>query len=649
MSGIAGYWGYASRDIPTGIFAGFTDSLAHRGPDGCGIDHFPDVHLWLGHRRLAVIDLDNDPRQPLADAERRYWLTYDGTIYNDRALRDALRGFGHRFVSDSVGEVILAAYAHWGEDCLSRFNGMWALAIWDSRERRLFLARDNFGIKPLHYAKHGGAIAFASELKVFLRLPWIDGTFDPEILAETLNNLDEQEATPRTLLPNVHRLLAGHAMIVEASGETRHIAWWNMLDHLPVPAAGWHEQAGAFRALLLDACTLCLRSDALPAVEQSGGLDSSAIACSIAALDRDGMARGQLGEQWQAFIACCGDAQHDEYRDASMIADHAGMALHRVDIDDRQAREVIERVIFDHEIVFGFPRIGAWMLYRAMRDAGIRVSLAGIGIDDVLGSDTDYVEAALDAALRRLDLRRYREMRGVLRAMAGGNVAIGRASAWGEMRWLLRSSLAHLHLLEPMRKLRGHRSREAWLRPPMRPRPRRDDIGALSSLDGKLYRDFQRITPLYLANFDRASSAHGIETRMPFMDRRLVTYGFALPEQSRNGGGQTKRVMRQALAGMMPDAIRLRSRKTAFTVPLDDWARGALKPWLLDLCASRAFLNSDVWHGAAVRRFVERAIAGEASLHPAWPILQAHVLERAFIARAGEDFAPALERDMVMP
>jgi asparagine synthase (glutamine-hydrolysing) len=650
MSGIAGYWSYAARDIPTALFADFTDSLAHRGPDGCGIDHFPDVRLWLGHRRLATVARTNDPRQPLADAKRRYWLTYDGAIYNDRALRDELRGLGHRFMSAATGEVILAAYAQWGENCLARFNGMWALAIWDSRDRRLFLARDNFGIKPLHYAQRGGAVAFASELKAFLRLPWVDGAFDPEILIATLGNLDDQEATPPTLLPGVERLAAGHALIVEASGETRHIAWWNMLDRLPVPAADLSGQADAFRALLLDASKVCLRSDAPLAIEQSGGLDSSAIACSIAVLDRRA-ARRPSGDPRQAFVACFAATRHNEYSNARMVADHAGMALHRVDIDDRQARDVIDQVIFDHENIFGFPRIGAWMLYRAMRDAGIRVSLAGIGIDDVLGSDTDYVEAALDAALQRLDLRRYRGLRRVLRAMAGGNVDIGRATAWGEVRWLLRGAIAHLRLLESMRKIRGGRDDDALLRSPARSRRGRDDIvttpGA-ASLNGKRYRDFQRVTPLYLANFDRASSAHGIETRMPFMDRRLVSYGFALPEPSRNGGGQTKRVLRLAMTGMMPDPIRLRTRKTAFTVPLDDWARGALKPWLLDLCASRTFLDSDIWHGPTVRRIVERAVAGEASLHPVWPILQSHVLERAFIARAREDVASPQEQDMVL-
>ncbi|HLI20224.1 MAG TPA: asparagine synthase (glutamine-hydrolyzing) [Stellaceae bacterium] len=641
MSGIAGYWSYAAYDIPPAVFTGFLDGLKHRGPDGSGIDHFPDVRLWLGHRRLDVADRARDPRQPLADPQRRYWLSFDGAIHNDGELRDELRALDHRFVSDATSETVLAAYAQWAEDCLKRFSGMWALAIWDARERRLLLARDNFGIKPLHYIRRNGVVAFASELKAFLRLPWIDDAFDPEIVATTLDNLDEQEASPLTMLPGVHRLLPGHAVTITAAGEVRSRRWWNLLDHLPQPADELSHQAAEFRPLLLDACKLCLRADAPVGIEQSGGLDSSAIACSVAALDGGGARPERSREARHAFIACANNARHDEEENARIVAAHAGMKLQRVDVDDRDALAVIERVIFDHEIVFGFPRVGAWMLYRAMRASGIRVSLGEIGIDDILGSDTDYVEAALDRALRHLNLVRYYELRRVLRGMAGGNIEIGRATAWGELRWLLRSACAALHLLGPLRPFLRLPLKPSFLRFPAPTPVRRDDFEELrrvsfSSLDAKRYKDFCRITPLYLANFDRASAAHGIEARFPFMDQQLVAYAFALPERSRNGDGCTKRVLRLATEELIPDAIRLRTRKTAFTVPLDDWSRGALKPWLLDLCASRSFLENDVWHGPAVREFVERAVAGTTSLSPVWPILQCHALQRSFAARAGD-------------
>jgi len=139
VSGIAGYWGYAAHDIPATVFAGFVDSLAHRGPDGSGINHFPDMRLWLGHRRLSLLEPALEGRQPLADTKRRYWLTFDGTIYNEHTLRHQLRALGHSFASRSSAEMVLAAYAQWGADCLRRFDGIWAVAILDSRDRRLLL------------------------------------------------------------------------------------------------------------------------------------------------------------------------------------------------------------------------------------------------------------------------------------------------------------------------------------------------------------------------------------------------------------------------------------------------------------------------------------------------------------------------------
>ena len=181
MCGITGYWGYARADLARDTFEAFTHSLAHRGPDDFAIEHWPDARLWLGHRRLAIIDLSDRARQPLSYGNGRYWITYNGEIYNYLELRRELTGLGHRFVSDSDTEVVAAAYAQWGADCQLRFNGMWAFAIWDARDHQLFISRDRFGVKPLHYSLHNGAIAFASELKAFLTLPWIDGGFDVEI------------------------------------------------------------------------------------------------------------------------------------------------------------------------------------------------------------------------------------------------------------------------------------------------------------------------------------------------------------------------------------------------------------------------------------------------------------------------------------
>ncbi|HKT19567.1 MAG TPA: asparagine synthase (glutamine-hydrolyzing) [Stellaceae bacterium] len=652
MSGIAGHWGYAAHDLARETFARFTHALAHRGPEGFGIEHFPETHLWLGHRQLASFDRVDRATQPISYGDGRYWLAYDGEIYNHPELREDLRGLGHRLATDADGEVVAAAYAQWGSDCLLRFNGAWAFSLWDAHERRLVLARDRFGAKPLFYSTRGGALTFASELKAFLALPWIDGGFDPDALAQILIDIPAQESIADTLLPGVRRLLAGHYVIAESGGRIRAQKWWNSLDHLPRLPADFPSQVEAFRSLLFDACRLRLRGAGALAVEQSGGLDSSAIACSVARLA--GEDHDASSVRFRAFIARLVGTPYDEGKRARLVADHIGIPACEACIDDRSALENIEQLIFDHEIIFTLPRIGPWSLYRAIRGAGFHVSLNGNGADDLLGSDPDDLEADLRAAAARFDLRRCRELREVLGRLDDGTPS-DRLSIPRAMRRSVLRELRRLGLLRPVwTGLARGRATAAALRrfaalggsPNLRPggslvrqawpraEPPDPRFASMPRQQARHIAEFHVANALYLANFDRSSMAHSVQLRMPFMDWRLVTFALALPEASRNGGGYTKRILRCTTQGSMPDPIRLGTAKLGFVSPLDHWARASLKPWILDLCASRSFLESSVWNGPMAKAKVERFMAGCGTLRDVWPLLQAHVLAERFGARA---------------
>jgi asparagine synthase (glutamine-hydrolysing) len=660
MCGIVGYWAYSAEDLSQPTFEAFTHSLAHRGPDGFGIEHFASDRLWLGHRRLAIIDLSAHGRQPLSFADQRYWITYNGEIYNYIELREELRALGHRFVSATDTEVALAAYAQWGPACQLRFNGMWAFAIWDARERKLFLSRDRFGVKPLHYHLRNGAISFASELKAFLTLPWISGALDVEILSETLTNLQGHESTIYTLLPGVRRLPAGHAMQVSADGRVHITRWWNTLEHLPTVPVEPRQQAEEFRELFFDACRVRLRSDAPLATSLSGGLDSSAIACTISELGRQGKVANAPADWRRAFVICWKGTRYDEENYARTIVHHTGMTTHYENVDESTAVENIEKVIFDVESLYRDPKVGHWTIYRAMRANGICVSLDGSGADELLGGYPKCVETALDAAI---NLSRYADLRHVL----NGFDEVERLGVLGEIKRLLRHEFKRLRLLEPLNAV-GARLRqlgerfprlaglpipersEPVLRPYLGP-PRlynaKLDVETFgkSPFEAMLYSWFHSgMLPTLLRNFDRASMAHGIETRMPFMDWRLVTYGFALPEESKVGSGFTKRVLRMAMEGLMPESIRLRTNKFGFVSPIDVWTRGPLNSWVQDVCASRPFLDSPVWNGGAVRMSVERAIAAQKSIEPLWPIIQAHVLEQSFKRKARDHHSVGSER-----
>jgi asparagine synthase (glutamine-hydrolysing) len=661
VCGISGIWAYADHHLPAARFDAFVDTLAHRGPDGRGVRSFEDVRLWLGHRRLSILDVSEKGNQPMSYAAGRFWLTYNGEVFNYLELRDELRRLGHTFESDTDSEVVLAAYAEWGPACQLRFNGMWAFAIWDAWKRSLFLSRDRFGVKPLHYRNEGGSFSFASELKAFLALPDVSGALDETIMAETLGNINGQESTAETLLVGVKRLPGGYSMCVDADGQVSIERWWITLDHLPKVDSSFERQAEEFGRKFTDACRLRLRSDVPVATSLSGGLDSSAVACTVAQLAKRGDVEHAPSDWQQAFVAQFPGSDLDETKFAMTVVDATQLKAHYHPVDDALALRDIEKLIFDYEGIYWVPLVGPWSIYREMRNSGIRVSLDGHGADEMLGGYHFFVERALDAAMSsEFDFRRYIDLKRVLAGLAGGSGQVTRAGVMGDVRWLLKKQLVRLQLLEPLRgqvarlrsvyrhlsapltlsEFRGERLASSGVEPILAPRSGQRRLydestdvqtHGLSPLSAMLHSWFHgSVLPTILRSYDRASMAHGIEVRMPFMDWRLVTYAFALPEKSKIGNGYTKRVLREAMKGTMPEDIRLRTRKIGFTSPLDQWARGALKEWLLDTVSDRKFLESNVWSGPAVKRIVERSVAGNGSLNPVWPIINAHVLEKTF-------------------
>ncbi len=654
MCGISGIWSFEAG-IAASTFQRFNDSLAHRGPDGAGVEHFSESSLYLGHRRLAILDLTSQGRQPMAYANGRYWLTFNGEIYNFIELREELIGLGHSFRSSSDSEVILAAFAQWGEACQHRFNGMWAFAIWDHHRRELFLSRDRFGVKPLHYSSHGGRFVFASELKAFLALPWCEGSLDEALLAETLHNINGTEDAEATLLPHVVHLRAGHSLRVQQDGKVEVRQWWNTLDHLSPAPAAFAAQVEEFRGTFFDSCRLRLRSDVPVATSLSGGLDSSAVAATLATI-----MKGRHGERtpadWQrAFVACFPGTNLDEEHYARTVIEAFGLVPHYHAVDEAEALRHLEEVVFAYEGLYWVPLTGPWAIYREMRQAGVVVSLDGHGADELIGGYHFFIERELEALLTgQFRYRRYRDLKQTLRGLAGGSADRLNVGVAGDLRLLARHFLGHgwpSRLRQAFKALiarTGHTPYGALnnnhdaidygpLLNPFTGTPRlyAEDADLryrdMTPLARMLYVWFHHsVLPTLLRNYDRASMAHGVEVRMPFMDWRLVTRAFSLPDDSKIGAGYTKRILREAMSGILPDSIRLRTNKIGFTSPLDAWMRGSLREWVMDSIASRDFQQSAVWRGASVRGAAERAMAGRGSFSGIWPILNAHLLQHKF-------------------
>jgi asparagine synthase (glutamine-hydrolysing) len=533
-----------------------TALIAHRGPDGVGTWTSADRSVALGHRRLAIIDPGEGGRQPMTSADGRHVIVYNGEIYNFLELKIELENEGIRFQTESDTEVILAAWNKWREGMLFRFNGMWSLAIYDTQIRELFLARDRFGIKPLLYAHTPERVVFASEMRAILRSGIVSASLDTEVARRLVLDPFGVEGSSRTLFNPVSRLQAGHFLSIR-SGRLEVKRWWRTTDHLPALPQAESDRIAQFGSLFRDSVALRMRSDVPIGTSLSGGFDSSAVLCTMASLEQSGI--GQRGARsWRhAFVASFPGMPNDERPDAEIAAAWAAVTPTVIEIGRDQALEAIERVMSDLDDVYlGLPT-AVWNIYRELRNHRVLVSLDGHGADELMGA---YSQEGQAWAFRLKNLMgRYSSGQ----PAAQSAVDFARAAMLKGKGFLyLRGGLRHL---PPILSLVGADDTlpETW-----------------GGLNRRLYRMFHSsVLPTILRNFDRLSMAHGVEVRMPFMDWRLVTYTMALPDASKSSNGYTKVVARLAMAGKMPETIRMRAKKIGFNSPMPEWLNGPLVHW----------------------------------------------------------------------
>ena len=564
MCGIAGVLVDQGAELDAHDLRQLADALAHRGPDGEGIWVSADRSAGFVHRRLAIIDTSDRGHQPMHTVDRTHTIVFNGEIYNFIELRQQLLQLGSVFHSDSDTEVIVEAWRHWGKAMLSRFNGMWAMAIRDNVSGDVFLARDRFGIKPLLYTQSAGRFAFASEMRALSTLPWLDRRPDSEVATRLLFDPFSIEGGERSLLQSVRRLPAGHCAFVR-NGRIAVERWWRTTDHLVTPPATAAQQADHFREVFLDATRLRLRSDVSVGTCLSGGFDSSAITCAIAHVANSHHPHLREAKDWRhAFIASFPGQSNDETPQALEAADFAGVTPHVLTMRDDDALAQIDTVLDDLDDVYISLPTAPWQIYRELRRAGTVVSLDGHGADELMGAYRQEGQA-LGFWLRNM-----------LAWGSSHHRTFGRASESAKAAWLTARGLNFL---------RHHRaSAPADLGTPFD----RDELpAAWGPMNRRLYRMFHAtVLPTILRNFDRLSMAHGVEVRMPFMDWRLVTYVMSLPDDAKSAQGTSKFVARQAMAGLMPEGIRLGRRKVGFNSPMPEWLNGPLAPWV------QAILNS---------------------------------------------------------
>lgn len=640
MCGIAGLWCVDGSLFRREEFVRFLDSLTHRGPDGQGIYKDPDEMFYLGHRRLAILDLSERGTQPMSYGSKRYWIVFNGEIYNFLEIRKELESLGHVFHSNSDTEVILASYIQWGEECQFKFNGMWAFVIWDTKEKSLFLSRDRFGVKPLYYFWDGKRLGFASEVKAFAHLSGFEVCFDEQILSNVLYDVNCIESTDHSLIKSIQRLQGGYCASYKKGGTLSVRQWWDTLDHLVEVPETWEEQVLQFRSLFLDACRLRLRSDVPTATALSGGLDSSSVLAGISHARLSGNEGDRMPPDWrQVFSAHFPNTSQDESVFANQMVEHTKTIPFSCEINATTLVSQIDRVLYDLEEVFDLP-VGPWMLYRHIRSQGTVISIDGHGPDELLGGYHHHVETAIAGSLT--NPWRNREFSQILRGMYPEGSPFKKASyaslaKKAALENLRQMPAAYKLVRAAFRKLGFAKGlQKSWLTITPESRnytsdhPRFKQWGLFDQL---LYIDFhQKTLPTILRNFDRCSMAHGVEIRAPFLDWRLVCYIFSLNMNAKIGQGFTKRILREAMKGLLPETIRTRTAKVGFASPINEWLKKDLKPFILDSVNSKSFQTSPIWNGAEISRFVQNGYKTDniSDVRVAWEFIQADRLMHLF-------------------
>jgi asparagine synthase (glutamine-hydrolysing) len=593
-----------------GIFAsvGFTpepwriDIVAHRGPDGRGWEeHGSNVGtVALGHRRLAIIDLSDAALQPMLHEPSGMSLIFNGEIYNYVELRAEMEAGGERFATDSDSEVLLRAIAIWGEAALDRLQGMFAFVVHDRRRQRLFAARDRFGIKPLYVVETPTGVAFASEIKQLLGLDGLSTAMNHARVHDFLAS-GISDHTAETMFKGVRQLRGGELAVVDltASRATAAIRRWYPAFAQELPEMSERDAAASFRELLDRSVAMHLRSDVPVGSCLSGGLDSSSIVCLMAERLRTLPGNPRV----QSVSACYDDQTVDEKPFIDIAAAHAGADSHLVYPHAEDVFSLAEDITWHQDEPFGSTSIFAqWSVFAEARRIGVKVMLDGQGADEQLAgyhSAFGYYGADLARSGRWLQLARMigerrawhgvpamQQLRQYLVPMLPATIAHrlrNRYRAVVEHDWLdseiFRSAAPDGSALESA-------GRSLGLKPP-------HDIASLC------------LTLTHASNLqmllhweDRSSMAHSIEARVPFLDHRLVEFSLGLGNQHKTVGGDTKRVLRSAMAGILPEPVRNRRDKLGFATPETSWFRGQLKQPALDaieetLRAAPGLLNPD--------------------------------------------------------
>ncbi|WP_417451685.1 XrtA/PEP-CTERM system amidotransferase [Kordiimonas sp.] len=621
MCGITGIMVTGDNQVDQSALRLMTEQIAHRGPDADGF--FFGAGVALGHRRLSIIDVDGG-HQPMLSRDERVVVSYNGEIYNFQQLRRELEALGHHFTSHSDTEVLLASYLEWGRECVTRLRGMFAFALWDSRSRELFLARDRLGIKPLYFANLAdGTFIFGSELKALMVYPGISRKMRIDALEDfmALGYVPD----PKSILDGVEQLSPGYTLTVNReTGQQRQMPYWSLDVVTPAIAGG---QPDELLERLEEAVKLRMIADVPLGAFLSGGLDSSTIVGLMSRNNPEPVETCSIGSD---------DPLFDESGHAQLVADHFGThhRMRLVSAKDSSLLDVMASV-YDEP----FADLSALPTYRvcALAREKVKVALSGDGGDELFAGYRRHRFHMLEEELRSripLGIRRpvfsalaavYPKLDGAPRFMRAKSTfeALARSSAEAYFQSVSKtpdSVRLKLYSRKMSDRLFGYHPQERFTK-------LATEVSDAHPLSIIQYIDFKTYLPGdILTKVDRASMAHSLEVRVPILDHKFVEWGLRLDPETRIRDGIGKAVFKDATRGFVPNSIIDRPKK-GFNVPAANWLREELAGEVRNLAASERLLDTGLFSRKAMQKMVDEHLEQKRDHHTSlWSLL---MLERS--------------------
>jgi asparagine synthase (glutamine-hydrolysing) len=592
--------------------------IYHRGPDEDGF--YQDDFAGLGMRRLSIIDLETG-QQPVTNEDKTIWLVFNGELYNYIPIHDDLVARGHHFVTRSDTEVIVHAYEEYGDSCVEQFNGMFAFALWDATRRRMLIARDHLGIKPLYYWEGRGELVFGSELKAVVAHPTVPRAVDPVALDHFLTI--EYIPAPGTIFQGIHKLPPGHRLIFE-QGKARVEKYW---DIKPMETPQDEDTAAELlESLIDDAVKMQLMSDVPLGAFLSGGIDSSTV---VAAMSKASPA------PVKTFSVGFDDTSYNELPYARAVA-RRYRTEHHEEILQPDIAATAERLVCFLDEPFGDFSIFPTYLVSEMARRKVKVVLSGDGGDEIFGGYDTYVAQGMDRYYRLLPApvrQRYiPALAGLVPPQPAKKGVVNKVKRFVEgaalpdelqhARWMwFMSAEEKARLYRPDLKgslkeaLNGNSAEQVFLR-------YFNAAKGLNELAQQQYVDIKTyLVDDILTKVDRMSMAVSLEARVPLLDYRIVELAVNLPAPMKLNRGQTKRIMRKAMGDRLPEEV-LNKPKQGFSIPMKNWLRGPIQPMMTDLLAPELVSRRGYFEPELVTKWVREHLEGSANhSHRLWALM----------------------------